>query len=149
MYKHILVPTDGSEHSDKAVGTAVNLAAELGSRITFLSVAAPLHSLTAEPHTVGEMTDDAIAYVHEFLTADIENRLRIARETAENAGVACDTVKAESEHVHQAIIDAASTGGCDLIAMASHGRRGLAALVMGSETTKVLTHSTIPVLVIR
>ncbi|MBV8121925.1 MAG: universal stress protein, partial [Alphaproteobacteria bacterium] len=68
---------------------------------------------------------------------------------AKRAGVACDTVHVQHEHVYQAIIDAAASKGCDLIAMASHGRRGVSAVVLGSETVKVLTHSKIPVLVYR
>ena len=149
MYKHILVPTDGTERSERAVREAVQIASDLGSRITFISVIQPLHSIAAEPHTVGEMSDDAIAFVHQFLTTDVEKRLSAARAIAENAGVDCQTIDINGEHIHQAIIDAAKDHNCDLIAMASHGRRGLSSLLLGSETTKVLTHSTIPVLVYR
>ena len=149
MYKHILVPTDGSERSESAVRTAVQFASDLGSRITFVSVIQPLHSIAAEPHTVGEMSDDAIAFVHQFLTTDVEKRLSAARVIAESAGVDCKTAELTGEHIYQAIIDAAADHDCDLIAMASHGRRGLSSLLLGSETTKVLTHSTIPVLVYR
>ena len=149
MYKHILVPTDGTERSEKAVRAAVQYASDLGSRITFVSVIQPLHSIAAEPHTVGEMSDDAIAFVHQFLTPDVDKRLDAAQMIAENAGVDCETVQLTGEHIYQAIIDAAADHKCDLIAMASHGRRGLSSLLLGSETTKVLTHSTIPVLVYR
>ena len=149
MYKHILVPTDGTERSERAVRMAVQFASDLGSMLTFVSVIQPLHSIAAEPHTVGEMSDDAIAFVHQFLTPDVEERLSAAREIAERAGVDCETAELTGEHIHQAIIDAAADHNCDLIAMASHGRRGLSSLLLGSETTKVLTHSTIPVLVYR
>ena len=149
MYKHILVPTDGTERSERAVRMAVQFASDLGSMLTFVSVIQPLHSIAAEPHTVGEMSDDAIAFVHQFLTPDVEERLSAAREIAESAGVDCETAELTGEHIHQAIIDAAADHNCDLIAMASHGRRGLSSLLLGSETTKVLTHSTIPVLVYR
>ncbi len=149
MYEHILVPTDGTEHSEKAVRTAVQFASELGSKITFVSVVQPLHSIAAEPHTVGEMSADATAFVHQFLTADNEVHLQKASEIAAHAGVDYEAIDVESEHVYQAIIDTAADCKCDLIAMASHGRRGMSALLLGSETTKVLTHSTIPVLVYR
>jgi len=149
MYAHILVPTDGTEHSGKAVRNAAELAATLGSRVTIVAVARPLHSIAGEPHTVGAMSDEAAAYVHQFLTADFEDRLQKAKGIAAKAGADCDVVTAQGEHIYQAIIDTAASRGCDLIVMASHGRRGLSALILGSETTKVLTHSTIPVLVVR
>ena len=95
------------------------------------------------------MSDEATAYVHEFLTADLDERLQRAKSIAEEAGIACEAEKVDGEHIYQAIIDAADARNCDLIAMASHGRRGLSALILGSETTKVLTHSIVPVLVFR
>ena len=76
-------------------------------------------------------------------------RLARVQEAAAAAGVACEVVHVEHEHPYEAIIDVAKTKGCDLIVMASHGRRGISAMVLGSETLKVLTHSTIPVLVYR
>jgi len=81
--------------------------------------------------------------------ADAAKLLASAGDTVKAAGVACDTVQVEHEHVYQAIIDTAKSKGCDLIVMASHGRRGISAIVLGSETVKVLTHSRIPVLVRR
>jgi nucleotide-binding universal stress UspA family protein len=78
-----------------------------------------------------------------------EKVLGTVSATAKSAGVECETLHTEHEHVYQAIIEAAGYRGCDLIVMASHGRRGVAAVVLGSETVKVLTHSKIPVLVYR
>lgn len=149
MYTHILVPTDGSERSEEAVGQAVALAAALGARVTFLAVTRPLHSIAAEPQTVGPMSDEALAYVHDYMTADTQAWLDSAKSRAASAGVSCETRREENEHIHQAIIEAAEGQGCDLVAMASHGRSGLSAIVLGSETVKVLTHSTVPVLVYR
>lgn len=149
MYKHILIPVDGSELSDKALREGAAFAAETGAKLTVVTVTRPLHSMLGEPITVATMTDEARGYVHEFLTADAEAILKGARTIAENASIACDTVRAEHEHIYQAIVDTAAEQGCDLIMMASHGRSGLSAVVLGSETVKVLTHSKIPVLVYR
>jgi nucleotide-binding universal stress UspA family protein len=149
MYKHILSPTDGSERSGKAVGQAIELAERIGARLTVLTVTRPLHALAGEPQMVVGMDDEAKAYVHRFMTADARERLEAAIDLAEEAGIAADTVSVEHEHIYQAIIDTADKRGCDLILMASHGRSGLSAVLLGSETVKVLTHSTIPVLVVR
>ena len=83
------------------------------------------------------------------MSAVSAKRLARVQEAAAAAGVACEVVHVEHEHPYEAIIDVAKTKGCDLIVMASHGRRGISAMVLGSETLKVLTHSTIPVLVCR
>jgi len=149
MFKHILIPTDGSDRSDKALRHGAALAAATGAKLTILYVTRPLHSLVGEPVSVGAMPDEARAYVHEYMTADAEACLSAAKSIAEEAGVSGDTVRMEHEHVYQAIIETAGERGCDLILMASHGRSGLSAVVLGSETVKVLTHSTIPVLVYR
>ena len=105
MYKHILVPTDGTERSVKAVEEAVALAAGLGAKVTFVSVLQPLHSIAVEPHIVGGMSPDTIAYVHQFLTADIEKRLGKARQVAEQAGVECQTVDIEKVDVAMGELD--------------------------------------------
>jgi nucleotide-binding universal stress UspA family protein len=149
MFKHILIPFDGSERSDKALRHGAALAAATGARLTILNVTRPLHSLVGEPVTVGAMSGEARAFVHEYMTADAEACLSAAKTIADNAGIASETVRIEHEHVYQAIIEVAGERGCDLILMASHGRSGLSAVLLGSETVKVLTHSTIPVLVYR
>jgi nucleotide-binding universal stress UspA family protein len=149
MFKHILIPTDGSERSDKALRHGVALAAATSARLTILTVSRPLHSLVGDPVSVGALPEEARAFVHDYMTGDAEACLNAARAIADNAGVTSETVRAEHEHVHQAIIEAANERGCDLILMASHGRSGLSAVVLGSETVKVLTHSKIPVLVYR
>jgi nucleotide-binding universal stress UspA family protein len=145
MYKNILIPTDGSELAGKAVKHGTNLAKYFGAKVILLTVTTPYHIFTLETR----MVEDTPAEYTKEVQADAAKLLALAAETAKAAGVACDTVQVDHEHVYQAIIDTAKSKGCDLIVMASHGRRGVSALVLGSVTVKVLTHSGIPVLVHR
>jgi nucleotide-binding universal stress UspA family protein len=145
MYKHILIPTDGTALSLAAVDQGLAFASEVGAAVTFFTVTAPIR--------VYGVTGEQMAGGYEEYTkaarADGERRLAEAEARARARGVPCQGRMIESEHPWEAIIAAATDAGCDLIAMASHGRRGLSGLVLGSETLKVLTHSTIPVLVYR
>ncbi len=145
MYTHILVPTDGSTLSEYAVDEALALANALNARVTLLTVIEPFHLIAFAPEQVAETRD---AY-DRHARREAEQRLLRGEEKATALGLICDTVMATGDDPHEAIIEAATSGGCDLIAMASHGRRGVKALVLGSVTAKVLTHSTIPVLVYR
>ena len=145
MYKNILIPTDGSELAGKAVQHGVNLAKYLGAKVTVLTVTTPYHIFTLETKMVEDTPDEYAKHVQ----ADAAKLLASAANAAKAAGVPCDTVRVEHEQVYQAIIDTAKSKGCDLIVMASHGRRGISAIVLGSVTVKVLTHSRIPVLVHR
>lgn len=149
MYRNILIPTDGSDLSDKAISHGVALASAIGSRITFVTVADTLHSMSGEPEMVVAMPEEYKRFVHTYLTEETDQRLAAARAAAKASGVECETICVQHEHPHQAIIDTAQREGCDLILMASHGRRGVSAVILGSETSKVLTHSAIPVLVYR
>jgi nucleotide-binding universal stress UspA family protein len=145
MYEHILIATDGSDRSKVAVAHGMQLAKSVGAKVTAITVSAPFHILSVEPIVV---TD-----VPEQYEADAEaagrDRLGVVHEAARAADVPYEAVHVFHEHPYQAIIDEATSRGCDLIVMASHGRRGISALVLGSETNKVLTHSTIPTLVCR
>ncbi len=144
-YKNILTPTDGSELAGKAVRHGIALAKTLGSKVTVLTATEPYRIFTVETAMV-EYTPE------EFKKDTQEKAARIladAATQAKTAGVPCETLQVEHEHPYQAIIETASAKGCDLIAMASHGRRGIAALILGSVTLKVLTHSKIPTLVHR
>jgi len=147
MFKHILVPTDGSALSDSTVARAVSFAKETGARITFFysqpDFPMPIYGEGAliDPTTPEQFAKSA--------SAEAEAILSKARGAAEADGVACDSDTAVNEVPYEAIIDAADRHGCDLIFMASHGRRGIAGLLLGSETQKVLTHSKTPVLVYR
>jgi nucleotide-binding universal stress UspA family protein len=145
MYKRILIPTDGSELSAAAIRHGVKLAKALGASVTVLTVSPPFHPIGVEAVFV---PDNAEEWQKDCDT-QAERVLGVAREIATTAGVTCESVHVTDDHPYQAIIDTARAKGCEAIVMASHGRRGVAALVLGSETTKVLTHSKIPVLVCR
>ena len=146
MYKHILIATDGSERSQQAISDGVALAAALGPRVTVLTVAVPLHSTDPRPVTDIPGSEE---FVREYLHGQANEILAAADNSAAEQGMICDTVQVNHDHPYKAIIETAESKGCDLIVMASHGRRGVAALILGSETTKVLTHSHINVLVHR
>ena len=145
MYKHILIPTDGSELSKKAVDHAIGLAKALNAKVTAVTVSEPFHVFAVEPSMVTDTPDE----YKKHIAALAAKYLKAARDAATAAGVPCDGVHVENEHPYEAIIDTARKGGCDAIVMASHGRRGVSAVVLGSETVKVLTHSNIPVVVVR
>ena len=145
MYKHILIPTDGSDLSKDAVQYGISLAKSANAKVTGITVSTPFHVFAGNPDM---LTDTSESY-KKRMTTIATKYLGQVKDAAAGAGVSCDTVHVEHEHPFQAIIDAAKTKGCDLIVMASHGRRGISAIVLGSETVKVLTHSIIPVLVYR
>ena len=145
MYKHILIPTDGSELSKKAVDHGIGLAKALNAKVTAVTVSEPFHIFAVEP---GMLTDTPDAY-EKRIAVLTGKYLKAAKDAATAAGVACDVVQVEHEHPYETIIDTARKRGCDAIVMASHGRRGVSAIVLGSETVKVLTHSNIPVVVVR
>jgi len=144
MYRHILIPTDGSELSKRAVQHGVNLAKSLGAQVTAMTVSTPFQIFAIEPAAV---TDTPESYARRM--AETAAKYLSAVKDVAAAAVTCDTVHVEHEHPYQAIIETAKKQGCDAIVMASHGRRGVSAIVLGSETVKVLTHSTIPVLIYR
>lgn len=145
MYKHLLVPTDGSPLSDYAVEQALAFASELGARITVFTVVEPFHVIAYMPEQVAETRDAYDRHARQ----EAERRLAKAADKCRAAGVEHATLITSADDPHEAIIAAARTRGCDLIAMASHGRRGVKALVLGSVTAKVLMHSELPVLVYR
>ncbi|MDR2188390.1 MAG: universal stress protein [Azonexus sp.] len=147
MFKHILVPTDGSELSQAAARRAVIFAKESGARVTafFAKPEYPIayfgEGALIDPTTPEKFADMAAQQANEYLGA-------IKALCAEN-GVECNIATATSDVPYEAIIEAANQSGCDLIFMASHGRRGISGFLLGSETNKVLTHSKVPVLVYR
>ncbi len=144
MYKRILVPTDGSDITGKAVQAAIAMAKLTGAEVFALAVKEPFpYSAVSEMQPVPPQ---------EFLDAQDRvagARVKAVAEAAAAAGVSCQAHSLEGLHPWEAILEHGRTQGCDLIVMASHGRRGMSALLLGSETQKVLTHSTIPVLVVR
>jgi nucleotide-binding universal stress UspA family protein len=147
MFKHILVPTDGSELSRETARRAVSFAREAGARITAF-YAKPEYPVSyyGEGALIDPTTPEKFA---ELAERQATETLDFVAGLCESAGVPVDRLSMTSDIPYQAIIDAATEAGCDLIFMASHGRRGFTALLLGSETNKVLTHSKIPVLVYR
>lgn len=144
MYTNILVPTDGSEITAKAVQNAIALAKTLGAKLTALSI--------KEPFPYSAISEMQPVPPQEFY--DAQERIAAARvkavaDAAAEAGVPCAANTMEAVHPWEAIVDHAKNQGCDLIVMASHGRRGVSALLLGSETQKVLTHCAVPVLVVK
>ena len=145
MYKHILIPTDGSALSEMAIRQGIVFAKAIQAKVTALTVTPPFHVFDVDPVMV---SSTPAQYAMES-QARAEKHLAVARVEAGIAGVPCETLHVTQDHVHEAIIDTAGKRGCDLVYMASHGRKGMSALVLGSETYKVLTHGKIPVLVCR
>ncbi len=145
MFKHLLLPTDGSELSLAAIRQGVRFAKESNARITGVSVTPEFHVLTFNTTMIEDTKETFLAESR----AQAEANLALLKKAAEAEGVACDTEVLVNDHPYEAIIRVAADKGCDLIMMASHGRRGVQALLLGSETQKVLTHTRIPVLVYR
>jgi nucleotide-binding universal stress UspA family protein len=145
MYRHILLPTDGSELSKMALREGVDLAKALGAKVTAITVTPPFHISSFSPFMLADTADQHRKHMQALAGQNLDAAMKIAAVT----DVPCDVVHVEHEHPYQAIIDTARDRGCDAILMASHGRRGMTAVVLGSETLKVLTHSIIPVIVYR
>jgi nucleotide-binding universal stress UspA family protein len=145
MFTSILIPTDGSKLSDRAVRQGLQLAHSLGAKVVAVHVTEPFHVLAASAAaltaTRAQCEKNAAAFSEEIFD-------KIAG-MARDANVACTCVSRSGEHVWQEIIMAAEKHRCDAICMASHGRSGLAAMLIGGETFKVLTHSKVPVIVVR
>ena len=146
MFKHILIPTDGSELSQKAIRIGVELAKFHGARVTGVHAIPDYHLMIAYEGAFDPVTEERI---EKEAHTRAENYLHFIKKTAAAAGVPCDTVCETSDHPYDAIIKTADAKGCDLILLHSHGRKGLAAILLGSETRKVLTYSKIPVMVVR
>jgi len=144
MYRHILLPTDGSELSKAAMKHGIALAKAIGARVTALVVSTPLNSLVVDPSIVSGALDQYKALVAEQTAKYLDN----IRSNAREAGVDCGTLCVEHDKPYEAIVDTANSQGCDLVVMASHGLRGVSA-ILGSETLKVLTHTSVPILVYR
>ncbi len=144
MYKCILFPTDGSDITTKALQTAIGLAKQCGAELRTLSV--------MEPFPYSAISEMQPVPPQEFFDAQqrvASARVKVVSDAAAVAGVACQAHTVEALHPWEAILDHAKAQGCDLLVMASHGRRGMSALLLGSETQRVLTHSQLPVLVVR
>jgi nucleotide-binding universal stress UspA family protein len=144
MYKHILIATDGSELAGRAVTAGLELAGTLGAKVTAVTATEPWPAMAGgEP---------ALSFpIEDYERAAAEHAARVlsgVSEAARKAGVACETLHV-NDFPAEGIVETAKARGCDLIAMASHGRRGLSKLILGSQASRVLALSTVPVLVCR
>jgi nucleotide-binding universal stress UspA family protein len=145
MFKHILIPTDGSRLSSQAANEAIKFAADAGADVTLLAVLEPFEMLSGNAEEFLEQRD----HYERVAEARCNAFLSPAKSEAERFGIPCEMLVVKGDNVARAIIETAVDRGCDLIAMGSHGRGGVASLLLGSVTTKVLAQSRIPVLVYR
>ncbi len=144
MFKRFLIPTDGSERSLSTARAALALAKESDATVHVVSVYDPVPVTMMAEYPLPTMND-----YQDVLKAQAQKAVDSVKALADADQIACATTVMSSGLTYQAIIDAARAHNCDLIVMASHGRRGIGAMLLGSETQKVLTHSDIPVLVYR
>ncbi|MEH6435980.1 universal stress protein [Massilia sp. DD77] len=145
MYKRILFPTDGSEASGRAAYAALDFAKSTGATVVAMTAVPEFHTFTTD----AEMLEQTASEYKEASTARAGRLLDEIAALARERGVPCTCLQVVSDSPYEAIIASAREQGCDLIMMASHGRRGIKGLLLGSETHKVLVHSAIPVMVHR
>lgn len=145
MYKRILLPTDGSEASRRAIQSGVEFARSVGAEVLAMTATPEFHTFTVDT----EMLEQTPEQYAEASRARGQKRLDEVLAAAREAGVPCTGVQVVSDDPDEAIIATARQHMCDLIVMASHGRRGIKGMLLGSVTQKVLVHSAIPVLVHR
>jgi nucleotide-binding universal stress UspA family protein len=144
MFKHILLPTDGSPASERAIAQAVAFAKDAQAKITGLHVMQDYRLLTYQLQTLEDMQNQFIKECQ----AQADTFLAALKDAADKAGVPCETACVTGNQPYEAIVRMAEGKACDLIVMASHGRKGVAGFLLGSETQKVLLHSKKPVLVL-
>jgi nucleotide-binding universal stress UspA family protein len=145
MFKHILLPTDGSDLSAAVIKEGIRLAKSLGAKVTGLHVIPMQHTFLYQTR----ISKKALKVVDLRFKELAEKYLTAVTQEAREAGIACNVLYRRNDCPYDAIIRLAEQRGCDLIMMASHGRRGVKSLLIGSETQKVLTHSKVPVMVYR
>ena len=145
MYRHILIATDGSERSARAVEHGVRLARAVGAKVSILTVTESLQVLSLD----AELSEDSRKVVVERTKERAEQTLATATDIARASGVSVEAIQREGDRPHEIILEVAEARRCDLIVMASHGRSGFSAMFMGSETMKLLAHTRRPVLVVR
>jgi nucleotide-binding universal stress UspA family protein len=145
MFKHILVATDGSDRSERAIRLGVDLAKATGAKVTAVMATWPVPPIDIEG--LGNAVHNEV--IEQNALEFAKRCLAVASRVAHEAGIVCDVVHAVDSHPHQTIVQTAEANHCDVIVMASHGRSGSSAVLLGSETQKVLAHSKVPVLVCR
>jgi nucleotide-binding universal stress UspA family protein len=145
MFKHVLIATDGSELAERAAAQGLQLAKVVKANVTVVTV--------TEPWAAVVMGEAAIGFPYaDYEKSAAESAVKIlgrVTELAKKADMVCTSVHIKEQFPAEGIVAAAKDKGCDLIVMASHGRRGLAKLFLGSEAAKTLTLSTVPVLICR
>jgi nucleotide-binding universal stress UspA family protein len=146
MYRHILIPTDGSELAEHAVTNGLALAKSLGAKVSVIVVEEPFDWFSVSETAARQISQETAKHA-EQIKKHATSVLNRAVNAAKQVGMSCNTIQVEDEQPYQAIIAAAQDKGCDLIVMASHGRSGLSGVLLGSVTNKVLTHTKTPVLV--
>lgn len=145
MYKRILLPTDGSDPSRRAILAGLDFARSMGAEVVAMTATPDFHTFTADAQMLEQTRDEYLASSRAHGQRLLDEVAAVARD----AGVPCAQVAVVSDDPYEAIIATARDQHCDLIVMASHGRRGIKGMLLGSETQKVLVHSAIPVLVHR
>jgi nucleotide-binding universal stress UspA family protein len=148
MYKQILIATDGSDLAQRAEATALGLAKALNAQATAVTVTEPWDALSMAALAERGMPNPVADY-DESVAAAANRILWSVSETAKKLGVSCTTLHVKDKHPAEGIIETAKARGCDLIVMASHGRRGISKVLLGSQATKVVSLSPVPVLVCR
>ncbi|MGV2980250.1 universal stress protein [Camelimonas sp. ID_303_24] len=148
MYKHILVTTDGSEFARKGIEHGLALAKPLGAKVTVLTVLAPIRSEVADAARLGGIADPVGQYDHQ-IDETMKERFAAIDHLVSAYGVKADLAHEIDKVPAEAIVRFAKHHHCDLIIMASHGRRGVQRVLLGSQTAEVLAHANIPVLVVR
>ncbi len=145
MYKHILIATDGSELAQKAVGQGLALARALDAKVLAITVTEPWASVVSGEMTFAFPVDE----YEKNAAANASTVLASATDIARKVGVTCETLHVKDRYPADGIVETAKAHGCDLIIMASHGRRGVSRMLLGSEANKVVALSTMPVLICR
>lgn len=148
MYKHLLIATDGSELAGRALAHGLALAKELKAPVTVVTVT-QLWSAFEMVHEAGEVSPDPMHRFEDMAATSAKVILDAAAQKAKVAGVTCELVHVPDQHPAEGIIAIAEKKSCDLIVMASHGRRAVGRLLLGSQVNEVLAHSKVPVLIVR
>jgi nucleotide-binding universal stress UspA family protein len=152
MYNHILIATDGSELANRGVAHGLALAQKVGARVTIVTVTEmwTVMGILRDSHgETGPRTPNPILEYEAAATAHATQILAAALEQAASKGIACETIHVADRHPADGIVTSAMEKGCDLIVMASHGRRGVGRLLLGSQANEVVTHSKVPTLIVR